>query len=402
MSTSVKYFHSGMFGAPALTGAAGTLIAILDACLVNGFGSMTASSLTVSGGVATLTTPSTHPFDEQTVVLVSGATPVELNGEKRVLSRGANQITFQAPGVPDGSATGTISVRLAPAGWEKQHASANLGAYRSLDLASTRAVIRVDDTSAQNALVRAYESMSDVNTGVGPCPTVAQAASGYFWPKANAEGGSGRPWIVVADSKTLWIKVGTVSGGSQNIGVVFGAGDFASRKVGDAYAFSIFGPTAATHALTVVGSVDITYGLANSDVMGGTSYGVALRAVSGLPGASTIKKIAESFVAPFSAARPENQYQSGSAGLFSYPNTADNALLLCRYNLVDGSTLRGRLRGALYSPQSVPSASFPALTIIDGQGALAGRKLLTVAGNTPAAAADDGRRVFFDITGPWE
>lgn len=400
MSTSVKYFHSGMFGAPALTGAAGTLIAILDACLVNGFGSMTASSLTVSGGVATLTTPTTHPFDVQTVVLLTGATPVELNGEKRVLTRGANQITFSAPGVPDGAATGTISVRLAPAAWEKQHAAANLAAYRSLDLSSTRAVIRVDDTSAQNALVRAFESMSDINTGVGPCPTVAQAASGLFWPKANAAGGSGRPWIVVADGKTFWIKVGTVSAGSQNTGIVFGAGDFISRKAGDAYSFAILGPTAAINTQAVAGSPDSYSGLAHSDYFGSLNIWV-LRGASGLPGALNGAKIPEMYAIHNINSGGQGSFQSGQGGLI-YPTPSDNSLLLSRITVHDPSATRGWLRGALFCQQTLPSVSFPALTLIDGQGSLTGRKLITVAGNTPADLTDDGRRVFFDLTGPWE
>lgn len=34
--TSVKYLHSAMPGAPVLSGTAGSLISVLDACLVNG------------------------------------------------------------------------------------------------------------------------------------------------------------------------------------------------------------------------------------------------------------------------------------------------------------------------------------------------------------------------------
>ena len=55
---SVKWFTSDMRGAPVVSGTAGTLIAMLDACLVTGFGVVTATSVTVSGGVATATLPS--------------------------------------------------------------------------------------------------------------------------------------------------------------------------------------------------------------------------------------------------------------------------------------------------------------------------------------------------------
>lgn len=50
MSTAVKFFHSEMPSAPVLSGTAGSLLAILDACLVNGWGLMTATSVVVSGG----------------------------------------------------------------------------------------------------------------------------------------------------------------------------------------------------------------------------------------------------------------------------------------------------------------------------------------------------------------
>ena len=41
MTTSVKYFHSELPGAPVLSGTAGSRIAVLDACLVNGWGLLT-------------------------------------------------------------------------------------------------------------------------------------------------------------------------------------------------------------------------------------------------------------------------------------------------------------------------------------------------------------------------
>lgn len=400
MSTSVKYFHSGMFGAPVLTGTAGTFLAVLDACLVNGFGGMNASSLTVSGEVATLVTPTGHPFDEQTVVVIGGATPAGLNGEKRVLSRGANQITFAAPGVADGAATGTITVALAAAGWEKQFSASNLAAYRSTDLSSTRAVLRVDDTGTQNALVRAYESMSDINTGIGPCPTVAQAASGYFWPKANAAGGSARSWVVIADAKTVWIKVCTVSGAIQAAGITFGAGDFASRKAGDPYAFSIFGPAADTSAQSSVSSVN-HYSIGHGDYLGQAAYGAAIRSATGVGGAVPCFKRAESYWYVASDAPGVGTYDSGVANIYPYPNTADNALLLSPLLAVDATGARGRLRGPLHVPQNLPVASFPALTLVDGQGALAGRKLMALNGNTPAANSSSSV-YFFDVTGPWE
>lgn len=399
-NTTVKFFHSGMVGAPSLTGTAGAFIAMLDACLKDGFGSQTATSLTVSGGIATLIVPSTHPFDPHTVVLVAGATPSGLNGEKRVLSSAANTITFDATGISDGTATGTITVKLAPAGWAKAFSGTNLAAYQSSNAASTKAYLRVDDTAAQNATVRAYETMSDINTGTGPCPTLGQAANVY-WCKANASGGAARPWIVIADDKTMWIKVCTVPAGVQNCGIIYGAGDFASRKSGDTYNFAIFGSTADNSTGATAGAANQYYGLAHVDYLSQNSFWL-LRSQTGVGGSVIAYKQNESYCVPFAGTPAAGSYESGFSGLVTYPNPSDNTLLLTRYLCNEVGVLRGQLRGLMYSPQTLPTVSFPALVQVDGQGALTGRKLMAVAGNTPNTSADDNRRVFFDITGPWE
>ena len=53
MTTSVKYYASTMPGAPVLSGTAGALATLLDACLVDGFGLKTVDTLVVASGVAT-------------------------------------------------------------------------------------------------------------------------------------------------------------------------------------------------------------------------------------------------------------------------------------------------------------------------------------------------------------
>ena len=50
---NTKWFQNSMAGAPVLTGQAGALIAVLNACLVDGFNLLTLDSLVVAGNVAT-------------------------------------------------------------------------------------------------------------------------------------------------------------------------------------------------------------------------------------------------------------------------------------------------------------------------------------------------------------
>ena len=123
--TSVKFFSYLHSGAPTLNGVAGSLIDVLDACLVNGFGAVTVSTLSVASEVATVTVSTGHDLEmvgvnTGPVISVSGATPASLNDEWRIDTvPSATQFTFRCPGRSDGSATGTISVKRAPAGWEK-------------------------------------------------------------------------------------------------------------------------------------------------------------------------------------------------------------------------------------------------------------------------------------------
>ena len=119
MPIAVKWFSSDMRGAPTISGTPGALITALDACLITGFGAVTATGVTVSGGIATVGVPSGQTFAQHAVVLISGATPSALNGEHRVLTSSSTQITF-ATTAADGAATGTIEIRYAPVGqWEK-------------------------------------------------------------------------------------------------------------------------------------------------------------------------------------------------------------------------------------------------------------------------------------------
>jgi len=62
MTVPVKYFRSDDTGAPTLTGQAGSLISLLDACLINGYNTKTPSGIIRSGSTATVTFATAHGF----------------------------------------------------------------------------------------------------------------------------------------------------------------------------------------------------------------------------------------------------------------------------------------------------------------------------------------------------
>ncbi len=390
-SKSVKYFHSSMRGAPARTGAAGSLIAVLDACLVSGFGLVTVDSLSVSAGVATMTiSAALNAFERDAVVLVAGATPAALNGEQCISAVAGNKVSFPAPGLPDGAATGSITVKMAPAGWEKAFAGTNLAAYRSQDVTGTRMFLRVDDTSVTNARVVGYESMSDISSGQGAFPSAAQMSGGGWWPKATGAGATALAWTLVADSRFFLLHMQTSSSAPGASGAVWAFGDFESLRSGDPYACVLMVSNVDTASSSSAGGA-VEYSSSSS---GGNA--MIPRSFTGLGGSVNGGHGCESFASG----------SSGPAGSFSapavpsYPNGPNNGLVLSRKFLFEPNiALRGRLPGALLPVQQCHSA-FNWLDKIDGQDELIGRKLLAIKCGGVAGTISQGL-IFVDITGPW-
>lgn len=208
VDTTVKYFSSTMSGAPALSGTAGTLIGVLDACLVNGFGSVTLDSLVVASNVATGTVSAGHNFsmvgNTGPVITIAGATPAGLNGEWRIASvPGASTFTFATTGITDQTATGTITAKRSPAGSEKVFSDTNKACYQSSNLLVNSAFLRVDDTGTTNARIIGYEEMTDVNTGTNPFPTNAKMPGGLYCYKSQNT--SSCEWLLIADNKCFYL-----------------------------------------------------------------------------------------------------------------------------------------------------------------------------------------------------
>ena len=391
-STSVKYFHSNMRGAPVRVGAAGSLISVLDACLNSGFGLTSVDSMSVSAGVATMTiSAAINAFEVDAVVLVSGATPAALNGEKRVSAVAGNKVSFVAAGVSDGAATGTIAVKMAPAGWEKPFQGTNLAAYRSADVTGTRMFLRVDDNSPTNARVVGYESMTDIASGTGAFPTQSQLAGGGWWPKAASEGSTALAWTLIADSRSFLLCLHTAASGPGAGGAVWAFGDFESMRSGDPYSCALIANGADAASSTGALTASVEYASASAGV-----NAFMPRSFTGLGGSVNGGHGLESFAATSTAAAG----MTASPAVPNYPNGPNNALVLSKKVLIEpGIALRGRLRG-VHLPVQLCHGAFSWLDKVDGQGDLLGRKLLAIKCGGPAATSSAGL-IFVDISGPW-
>lgn len=200
----VCWFDSDMAGAPAMGRAAGALITVLDDCLINGFNSQTLTSLVVSGGVATATKTS-HGFWDHTVVLISGATPTDLNGKKRITRVDANSFTFEAVGIANGTATGTILAKMAPAGWTKTSLGTNDAYYTKPHAASTPWALQVTDTYTDYVVLAGRHK----TTGT----TFAYSGGNYLYKSTSI---GTRYWSVYADGRSIYINVNNYNNTAAN------------------------------------------------------------------------------------------------------------------------------------------------------------------------------------------
>lgn len=232
MPKPTKWFSSSMAGAPVCKGTLSALIDLLTACLMDGFNAGNLTSLVVASNVATATRTA-HGFLQYQVVNISGATPAELNGDFRILTVTANTFTFATVNVSDQTATGTISAKTPAASsyWGKPFTGTNLATFRSTDPAGTQRYLRIDDTVALYSALSVYEDMSAISTGTNTW------GNGNI-KKSNTADATARPWIVVADSRTVYIFIAWTSTSSYEL---FSFGDFESFAPGDTYAYLLHG-----------------------------------------------------------------------------------------------------------------------------------------------------------------
>ena len=401
VDTSVKFFSSAlMANAPVLNGVAGALIALLDAVLVNGFDTKSLTGLTVAAGVATAAFSGTHSAVEDSVILVAGVSGgptgyAGLNGEQKVTAAALGSVKF-ATTLPDGTYTGTMTIKMAPAGWEKVYSGTNLAAYRSLDLTSTRMFLRVDDTNAQFARVVGYEAMTDVNTGTNPFPTTAQMSGGGYWPKSVNSNSTAVDWQVFADAKMFYYipVAGRSTQATYLTGVCRGFGDLVPlRGAGDPYLCCLnYSATAS------VGSQ-----LENGLETNSASQTAVARGLSGLGGSAL------HFSAAYMGAPATTEYSGNTARFGSFPGDVDGGLYLSKKVLCPtGQTYpRAELPGALHMAQSLGFDTFKANTAIPGTRDFAGRRLVAAVTSASGAtfsqvsSASNSGVMFFDKTGPW-
>ncbi|MFT7722229.1 MAG: hypothetical protein QM788_05300 [Roseateles sp.] len=384
IDTSVKFIHSAMPGAPSLTPDIGAMIALLDACLVNGYAAGNVDSIVISGGIATVTRGAGHPFEVGSVALISGAAVSGgvINGERKVTAVTTTTYKFNAPGIADQTATGVTMHKVAPLGWAKPFAATNLAAYTPADPASTGHYLRVDDSRATWAYVRAYRSMAGIDGGV-------DGTGDLYWRKGSPGACS---WVLIGDGRIFYLAVSHSHTGvdyPRGFGLAHAFGDIAAVKSPDAYACILNG-YGTTNPFDSSGR--------NSDY--DLDFSNATTAAAGL-----LLSRAHTGLGPWVNARRtfsavccgSTSLRSGNLGNYGmpYPNPANGGVYLSPVFISDHATsvFRGTLPGLFALPQNVGATTFGA------------RERVAAVEGYPSrvfAAVNSGDGCFFlDTTGPW-
>ncbi|WP_447940095.1 hypothetical protein [Pseudoxanthomonas mexicana] len=278
--TAFRVFSSTDAGAPALTGQAGSLANVLDAVLVDGYG----------------TGPSAK----------------------------------------------------AAAGWSRTYSATNKRVYRNEIVAGSGYYLRLDDTAAignaRHVFLRAFQLMTDIDTGTNLVPTTAQATNGSLWQKSTTLDATARAWVIVANDKTFYPFFDCAGNGIAN-GSPFGAGDLDSDTVGDQHNFFLSGNGLAAYT----GSTGDAHGTmyrgtslstANGSVGNGTNPNAwVARNYAGDVGATPINNVRD------------DMYGSPTffgTGPFAYPDVVNGGVRFNVAHVKEGpNVVRGRLPGVL-------------------------------------------------------
>lgn len=319
----IKFFESTDAGAPTLNNAVGSMIAVLDACLITGYNSKAVTSITVTSGVATVVcTGHGYANTYGKKIRIAGATPAGLNVDTDIADVTTNGFTFLCPGVADGAATGTLTAKYAPLDCIKQYTGTNKAMYKRSNVTATACMLRIDDNVVgQSCRALMVNSATDVDTYTGPAPLGAQIADGLgqYWSKGyNSASAAG--WYIVADELYFYLFVQSYSASPGSMPHSFG--DIIDFKPASVLGCTLAGPSS-------VGSyLDYAYYAANSGVPSWLIAGAK-------DGISTSKQIQlEGRVANYGFSGP------------TYPSDVDGGLVIQYPALIkEGTTPDVHLRG---------------------------------------------------------
>jgi hypothetical protein len=453
----VTVYRSSDANAPPLMGAAGSFLSVLEACLVDGYGStfaqgtITSDTVNVSDGDTVTIGSITYTFRSGVLtgqpayavnmggsaagslifleLAINGAAPsgavspgTNAHPDVIALTPTATVLTLQAR--KGGSGGNAIALSEASshlvvgganlAGGGGSNSKAGAGWTKPYATLTSRAGLRqgggnqfylfVDDNSpnataqCKEAQCRGYETLADnTPSGTGPFPTVAQISSGCVVRKSTSLDSVTRQWIVVADNRTVYVFVDSGDGGHTWYTFTFGD-IYSTMGPTDGFRTFICGRYNPNDATT---GVETAFGVAGIlGVLQSNHY--MARAWTGSGGSVQVGKHTD-WAKSVNQSPGGSTYPVGYGPQATYPNPEDGGLYLAPIWIHDynGSvySYRGRMRG-VWAPCH-PASFFADLDTFSGTAGteFAGKTFMVL---KPVYVLGFGGYVVVETSDTWE
>lgn len=312
---AVTFYKSTDASAPSLTGQTGSLVALLDAILVNGYGSQAA------------------------------------------------------------------------AGWTIAYTATNKRDYKQ-GTGSNGYYLDVDDsapTTAKEARMRGYETMSALATGTQAFPTSAQSSFADVCRKSNTADSTARVWYCIADATCfyLFVDTGDFTGPAYSLGFMFG--DFFSYKSGDAYNTAIMGRRVENSATDSDENFPTVWSASQILTAAATGHYVD-RHWTGVGGSIQFCKHTSPLAFTGTGATTNVNGPTGcGAAMVAYPNGPDGALELSPIWVGHNGSVRGYMKGLWAPCHNQPTGHGDTFS---GAGNMSGKSFLSL--NIKSASNNNG------------
>lgn len=261
----------------------------------------------------------------------------------------------------------------AGSGWTRPYTGTNLAVFKQ-PAGTSGFHLRVDENTVANAaLLRGYETMTAVSTGSRLFPTTVQEANpgGMFIPKGDAEN-TAMEWIVAATGSAFWLFIKPKSanvGAPYDFSTPFFFGDIESYKTSDLYKCMILG--------SLYSAEFPSYGVNPPNY----AFSQPLYN-SGLTTVSVNTCLARAYTAAIGAIPCglhtdgyRNNAQMETGGVVQFPNPADGGIYASKiyvHEYIGGqSVMRGALPGMWQLSQ--PHTAFNLGDTYNGSGDFAGK-----------------------------
>lgn len=317
-------YQSSDASAPALSGASGALVSLLDACLINGYGSKSSA------------------------------------GWSRV---------YNATGGISGN-TGTQAIYRCPSG------------------ASSGFLFYVGDNSphatslGKEAFWGMAETITGMNTGIntGNFGTIGYNVTGYVMRKSASADAVAREWICFADDRSVHLLVRNGDVANAYTHCMFG--EFYSYVTNDLYKTMIVGRTSWNSNSAAYESMDF---LVNVPAHHTASYlvGAVMRGYLGIGTSVPVCQVPMYGGLTSSYLTSTWTVYNQNVGQIAFPNPTDGGLFLSPSWILDFTTvpiphIRGKIRGLYCAGNKSSQIAFADRETFNGVGELAGKAFMTI------------------------